>query len=176
MIFRVTENEPSQESLAISPATSNLTSQTHALLDEIKWTSHQKFFFEDLSDKVQPKLIEKALQKCIDENNIFRSSEGFAGRIRNTFMQVLESVIQAQELQDKEKNKAAEKRENQEEIEKEKQRIEEKADLYISENKESLYQKLSDFEKSLYSCADIPDYFLRPLALESLKIKPKGLV
>lgn len=174
LVFRITENYPRQESLGISPATSNLTAQTHALLDEIKWTSHQKFFFEDLSEKVEPKIIEKALQTCIDENDIFRNSKGFAGRIRNTFMQTMESVMQTQKLQEKEKSKAAEKREKQAEIEKAKLRTEELADKYILENKDTLYSQLTAMEKQFWTVDDVPDSALRPYALEALKMKPNG--
>ena len=51
--------------------------------------------------------------------------------------------MQAQQLQEKEKNKAAVKREKQAELEKEKQRTEELADKYILENKAELYSQLS---------------------------------
>lgn len=171
LVFRITETSPKQESLEISPATSNLTAQTHALLDEIKWTSHQKFFFEDLSEKVDPQIIEKALQKCIEENNIFRNHKGFAGRIRNSFMKTLESVMQVQEIKAKEEKQADLKHQKKVEREKSKKLSEERADAYIAKNKEALYQKLTDFEKSLYSLEDIPDYFLRPIALEALQNK-----
>jgi hypothetical protein len=174
LIFKISDNSPKQESLGISPATSNLTAQTHALLDEIKWTSHQKFFFEDLSVKVEPKIIEKALKKCIDENDTFRNSKGFAGRIRNTFMQTLESVMQVHQLQKKSKNKAAEQREKQEELEKEKQRTEELADKYILENKAALYSQLTAMEKQFWTVDDVPDSALRPYALEALKINQNG--
>jgi len=171
LIFMVRDNAPQQESLGISPTTSNLTAQTHAMLDEIKWTSHQKFFFEDMTEEFEPKLIEEALRKCIDENSLYRNSEGFAGRIRNTVKQTMESLIQAQKVKEKEKLKSAEKQQKEEEQARQKKANEALANEYIRSHKASLYEKLTTMEKQFWSIDSVPESALRPHALEALKIK-----
>ena len=85
--------------------------------------------------------------------------------------QTMESLIQAQKVKEKEKQKSAEKQQKEEALARQKKANEALANEYIRSHKASLYEKLTTMEKQFWSIDSVPESALRPHALEALKIK-----